>query len=52
MNPPAEPNPSFKNHGGLRRVLNATRYSWAGLKAVVMFSLLMVVLTWAVVLWP
>ena len=35
MHPPPEPNPSFKSRGGLRRVLNAARYSWAGLKAAV-----------------
>ena len=29
-------NPSpFKSHGGLRRVLDAARYSWAGLRAAV-----------------
>lgn len=25
----------FKSHGGLRRVFNAARYSWAGLRAAV-----------------
>lgn len=34
--PPAEPAPSsFKSRGGLGRVVSATRYSWAGLRAAV-----------------
>jgi diacylglycerol kinase (ATP) len=34
--PPAEPAPSsFKSRGGLGRVVKATRYSWAGLRAAV-----------------
>jgi diacylglycerol kinase (ATP) len=30
-----EPNSAFKGDGGLRHVINATRYSWAGLRAAV-----------------
>lgn len=40
MSTPATPppddgaaSPAFKSRGGLRRVLNATNYSWAGLRA-------------------
>ena len=31
--PPGTPASAFKSRGGLRRVFNASRYSWAGLRA-------------------
>ena len=38
-------------HTGLTHLVHSTRYSWKGLKAAVMLSLIMAGLTWGLLGW-